>query len=471
MVVMSISIKVDVSVKSSASLYHAHFCKILTMCSYEYSRYLEQINENNPLVDIEEEKVTYLGQDGQLSLLPKETIEEMLAKKSEHLESSNMYEIPARGLSDDAGLNTSDVCDDFSDSLAVYIRTNIRPLEEEGKVKICESLIDFIDERGFIRDDPGLLARHIGVSVEEVKEALEIIRSIEPAGIGSRNLRDFLWCQCCASGWDTQMMKRLIFDHLDDVARNDMQNIQMELDANKRQVNVLVDRIKSLRPYPTWGMELAALHYEHGNYIAQPDLSYYYVSDIGYVLQVIEPSITIKPVTDFHKLSDDTGNHDIKEVSDWIEKVRILQKEAKNIIDMNTKRREAILEVAAVVVERQRGYLLRNRDYKLPLTVSQIADISGLSVSTVSRVLKDRIIATPRGTMPLKDLLSRPFPGARNGDTSQDYISAEIERLLQGPDGRKMTDVRIAETLKSEGIDISRRTVNKYRNMLMERTS
>jgi RNA polymerase sigma-54 factor len=470
MVIMSTSIKVDVSVKSCASLYHAHFCKILTMCSYEYSKYLEQINENNPVVDIEEEEVTYLGQDGQLSLLQKETFEEMLTKKSEQLGSSHKYELPARGLPAGAGLNTSDVCDDFSDSLAVHIRTNIPPLEE-GKIRICESLIDFIDERGFIKDDPGLLARHIGVDVEEVEEALEIIRSLEPVGIGSRNLGDFLCCQCIVLGWDTEMMKRLIFYHLDDIARNDIQNIQVELDASKRQLNALIDKIKSLRPYPTWGMELATVYHWHGNYIAQPDLSYYYISDIGYVLQVIEPSITIKPVTGFHKWSDDTGNHDLKKVSDWIEKVRILQKEAKEIIDMNTKRREAILEVAAVIVERQRGYLLKNRDYKLPLTVSQIADISGLSVSTVSRVLKDRIIATPRGTMPLKGLLSRPFPGARNSETSQDYISVKIERLLQGPDETKMTDVKIAETLKSEGVDISRRTVNKYRNMLMEQTS
>jgi len=77
-----------------------------------------------------------------------------------------------------------------------------------------------------------------------------------------------------------------------------------------------------------------------------------------------------------------------------------------------------------------------------------------------------RYITSPRGILSLKDLLARPFPGAGDGEISQDYVSREIESLLRGPSGKTLSDSNITEILKSGGIDIAGRTVNKYRRSL-----
>jgi len=448
------------------SLFHAHYCKLLEMCAYDYLSFLQEASCENPFIEVDERCEAYALEDDQLAFL-----EERGELSFNHHESPDRICEAYRESVDNQADNPQGACEDFTDSLHLYLRIQMPAFQEKGKSPIFEALIEFIDDRGFLVDDPDFIAHLMGFEIEEVLEVLEAIRCIDPGGIGSRGIMDFLWYQCQRMGWDTPVMHRAVCELLEYVADGNITGLRRELDISARSVREMIERVRSFRPYPTWGMDISYGPIAPREPILYPDFALYQLSGGDCVLWVIEPRVTFSPISQGREGTENDAPSDIRmedmeDIPNWRSKVDCLEREAYDLLGMADRRKKTVLRVVSLVVVRQKAYLLRERDYKEPLNLSQIGSSLGLSVSTVSRAMKDRYISSPRGILSLKDLLARPFPGAIDDGISQDYIVRKIESLSRSSKGKAMSDSKIARILESDGIDIARRTVNKYRKSL-----
>jgi len=456
---MDISLGNYISVRGRPSVFHANFTRILEMCASDFLGYLEEVADKNPCVEPYESCETIVVHDGEVSV-SKDI--EFQAFDSPRTGTSHRADL----TSEEEGLDPPGSWDDFSDSLPVYLSSQIPSCMEKGSGEIFRNIIQYIDDRGFLGEDPGVIADLIGASVEEVLGVLDVIKCFDPGGIGSRDVKDFLWYQCRDSGSDTFIMESIINDYLDDIAAGNLDRVRRDLDLSQESLRKILETLRNLRPYPTWGMEFTPSHLGPPGQTMHPDLVFFLLASGDCVLQVLEPSMRLQMISPCNGEGACAEKDDDGANLEWLKKVKAFEREANNLYELACKRKTTIISVASLILETQKAYLTGERDYKEPLTISQVAKELGQSVSTISRVVKGRVISTPRGTFPLKGLFSPLFQGSDGEHLSQDYIVHQIRDIAKRSDGRSRSDQEIAEILRSEGIDIARRTVNKYRKLL-----
>lgn len=447
----------SVSIRGAPSLYHARFANLLEMPSDAFLRFLEQAAESNPCLEIQPGQQDYYLDAGRLS-----PVEDVTGRARGPADAGSL-------VSRDRSSDEIDRCSapgDFTESLRLYLESLVHNAHEPASPGAVEAVIPFIDDRGFLSEDPEEIASASGFSQEEISRAIEAIKSIPPGGFGSRDLPDFLWWQCRGSNWDTPAMHRLTHELLRDVARGNLSRIRRELRVGEKKVRSMVQVLKGLRPYPTYGMDFQ-LSDSPGLARLSPDFWVRCPGDGSYVLEMREPSIEIQHIAALTEpgaaLRAPAGQNP---ESEWDTKARSLEMEAEDLREVAIERGRVLRRVVAALIEAQKEWLLSRNDYLEPLTESELAERLDIPLSTVSRALKDRYIACPRGTYPLKQLLSRGLSAADNVGVSRDFACRLIERLDREAEGRAITDAEMARLLEQQGIHVARRTVNKYRNQL-----
>ncbi len=445
----------NVSPRSTLSLYHAHIAGLLEMPADEFLAFLVQASERNPFLEVQTGREDFILSAGQLVAAKSEEGHRMCYSSYDPYASSRDF--------DEAELEH---VYDFTESLPFYLATQIFWKAPSLPREVVEILVEFISDRGFLEEDPDVIAADQGLPQAEIREVLEIIRTIPPGGIGSRDLPDFLWFQCQEKGWGTREMQQLVFELLRDVAQGSISKIHRKLGISEKKTDRMIKSLKSLRPYPTWGMDFQSSDKNRGLADQAPDFHFYQRDDGNYVLQMQEPIVEVQHLLPLWKPEGETiiGNRYTE--TDWIAKAVVLEQEAVSMGEATRKRRHILQEIVTALLDLQKDWLVSKKDYLEPLTESQLAEQLGIPVSTVSRALKDRYIVCPRGTFPLKHLLSRCFPSTRNGGISKDFICRLITKHERETEGKAIADIEMARLLARSGIQIARRTVNKYRNEL-----
>ena len=436
-----ISLSAKNAVKGAPSIYHANFARVLEMPSNDFLNYLREAANRNPCVEVENSSTVYSLASGRLSAL----------NRSERPPADSSWR--RRG---DNGLDAASVPDDFTDSLPVFLSAYLQDVLDKATLAI---LVDSLDSRGFLGDSTDAIARQIGKAPREVQRAVEVMKSVGPGGIGCRDLKDFLWFQCGQIDRDTPAMKQLIEEMLPDVAKGNTQRIRRKLGIGEHVASEMIQVLKGLRPYPTWSTGLGLPTGQTEAPVRAPDFIFERSSDDSYVLHVLEPTIKLD------SLSLGTADRALLD-ENWGEQLARLRDEAESVLELSLRRQSVILAAMTRILDVQKEWLLGFKEYLEPLSVSDIALSAGVSVSAVSRALKDRYLASPRGTFALRQLLSRRFDGENPGGKSQDFVSCEISKLERAHERETLTDQRVAGLLRERGIEVARRTVNKYRKHL-----
>ncbi len=424
------------ALKAIPSIYHANFARVLEMPSSDFLDYLQDAASRNPCIEVDGSTVSYTFVEGRLRRLDTSTGRYSSRPSPIQPEVSGAFE-------------------DFTESLPFFLSTY---LHEVLDAEILEELVDSLDPRGFLDDSYEAIAERAGRTIREVEVAVEVLKSVPPGGIGSRDLQEFLLFQCEQIGRVTPCMKRLIEEMLPDVAKGNVSRIQRKLGVCQARMSELIGVLKGLRPYPTWGSGLASGTDREEILRQPPDFIFEKAQDGSYVLQILEPTIRLDPLS--------CGNVEVSRHDDWGTSLALLREEAGSVVEICNRRRTAILAALAQILDVQHEWLLGRRDYLEPLSVSEIACAAGVPASTISRALRDRYLACPRGTFALKQLLSRRIQTTSSGNASRDFIYGEIRRLEEEQKGRGASDEQITRLLKDRGIDIARRTVNKYRKQM-----
>ncbi len=320
-----------------------------------------------------------------------------------------------------------------------------------------EALAEHLDERGLLTLDDHELEKI--VEAEMLGDALEVLQSLEPRGIGGRSTTEAMLLQLSATDPDHDLIESMLSQHLEALARNKIPEVARSLGISVEDVEGLLARIKDLNPRPCSSFaeeDVAQVH---------PDLVVSYDED-GQI-QVVVDDLAL-PVLGLNE--DYLGMVDDRCVSGDVKKyLREKLQSAKDLITAVQQRKATLARVGAAVMSRQGEFLNRGKIAIKPLKMSEIAEQLGLHTSTISRAIAGKYVQTDLGISSLREF----FDGARghspkgapaNGRLA---IKEHIRELIDGEDSsRPLSDDDVVALLQRRKIKVARRTVTKYRKEL-----
>jgi RNA polymerase sigma-54 factor len=286
---------------------------------------------------------------------------------------------------------------------------------------------------------------------------LGVIQSLDPPGVGARDLRECLMLQLREAGLEQSVPYRLVRDCFDELINHRWSEISKRFGISPSDVQRAADEIKKLDPKP------GLVHSSNSDNYIIPDL------------------IVDKIDGRYHVFLNDTNFPRLKLSKAYQEIARDKKKfEGENkefisnklnsanwMIQAIEQRRQTMLKVMNYIVERQRDFFERGVQYLKPLTLREVAEVINMHESTVSRVTNEKFVQTPRGVLPLKFFFSSGLSTTGGEDVSARGIKAQIQKLVSEEDPRHpLTDQAIVNILKQSGVQIARRTVAKYRDQL-----
>ncbi len=295
---------------------------------------------------------------------------------------------------------------------------------------------------------------------ETVREALALVRGFDPPGVAWPDLAQSLLAQLDAQGEaEDSLVRRVISEAWGPFLRRQFPAIAKLFGIPLPELEPVVERIRSLETRPGRRYSTDTIHY------VEPDVTVVMVSG-EYVIQLSDDGLPRLRVSRAYRrmLQQMRGKKSETEARQYIqEKMR----SALWLIKSLDQRQRTIYKVATSIVQQQKAFLDRGIDHLRPMVLRDVADDIGMHESTVSRVVSNKYIHTPRGLYPMKFFFHSGIDRDYGEDISSLTVKRMIERLIGEEDGKKpLSDNKLAQMLKREGINIARRTVAKYRDEL-----
>lgn len=323
--------------------------------------------------------------------------------------------------------------------------------KNEREYAIGEYLIGNLSPCGYLQGDISEHARFLGAGEKEVLAVLELIQTFDPPGVGARNLQECLLLQLKEREHAPSLAEVIIKNYLEEVARGRLREIAHKIGACQKEVQEAVDFIRTLNPKP--GSSLGGA--EDVRYIV-PDVIVEKVE--GEYVIVINDNVPHLVISPFYKSLLQQGEESL---NSYIKK-RL--ESALWLIKSIEQRRLTLYKVTEWIVSIQKEFLEKGIRYLKPLTLKEVADKIGIHESTVSRATANKYVQTPRGLYPLKFFFSSGIEGAEGEAYSVASIKSHLKELVENEDrASPYSDQKLTELLKERGIQVSRRTVTKYR--------
>ena len=322
--------------------------------------------------------------------------------------------------------------------------------------KVAELIIGSINDDGYLLTPIEELAVSTGRSLEQLQQALDLVQTFHPVGVGARNLKECLLIQLDRLGKAESIEAVVVNQHLDDLGRKRYPEIARAMGLSVEQVQQIANFISTLEPKP--GRMFST---EQQQYVS-PDVVIQRVEG-EYVVLLNNEQIPHLRISNTYKDLMATAEKS-SEARDYIrEKIRA----GKFLIKSIYQRQQTIYNIAKVIVERQVEFLDKGIAHLKPLTMAQVADVVGVHETTVSRAVANKYVQTPQGLFEMKYFFTPGFETAGGGSMSNTSVKEQISKLIEREDPTKpLSDQEIVAILKEQGIPIARRTVAKYRNEL-----
>ncbi|MEA4816592.1 MAG: RNA polymerase factor sigma-54 [Lachnospiraceae bacterium] len=416
--------------------------KILQMSTAELLEYINVLSVENPVIEYEE------GQESELKT-------EMAKKRLDWLDSTDEQN-KTYYYSDveDKDANDSWKFIDEGMNLKDYLMFQANAIQmDELKRAVVHYIIEDMDENGYIDDPIEKISKRINVSEQIMEDALKTVQKFEPVGIGARDLKECLLLQLTNLPKKNLLAERIVLNELAAFGKNQLKSIASRLKAPLKDVNEAGEIIKSLNPKP-------------GN-------SYYSKKNLEYII----PDIIIeKKGTGFNVVLNDSYQPKIKissyykdivcddvntDTKDYVcEKIR----QAEWAIKCISKRNQTLLKTSEAILEVQKDFFLLGPGNIKPMKLNDIAKIIGSHESTVSRAVSDKYLQCSFGVFPLGVFFNHGIEKDNLQDTSSESVKHAIKAIINAENSQNpLSDRKIGEELNKEGINISRRTIAKYR--------
>lgn len=346
-------------------------------------------------------------------------------------------------------------------TLHEHLCEQLRGIASPQLYEVGEYLINYIDENGYLRCDLMELSLELDDPEERIMEAISLIQSLDPPGVGARDLRECLLIQLrnlAEDGRGNPIAEQIVTKCWEEVASRKTSRIASRLKLNQDAVKQALDFIqKRLNPYPAAGFRLP-WDYKPSDMrnTVRPDVIIHRTAT-GYEVEVVaneNPALSINP--QYGEIYNDLRNRKSSDISAEEKRHIISSVERAELFIKNlTQRRKTLRSISRCIVEEQHGYLSTGSKLFLrPLTRSKVAELLGTHESTVSRATANKYIQ-----LPSQELVSFDF-FFHASQTVMDIIAELMETEDQS---NPLRDQDIADILAERGYPLSRRTVTKYR--------
>jgi len=368
----------------------------------------------------------------------------------------------------------------YGESLSFYDQL----LEQVGEMElsdqeryVMEYLIRSLDDDGLLRTSLDSISEELAIyhgidlSTSQLEHILRKLQQLDPAGIGARDLRECLLLQIDRREKSRvkELMQTVITDYFDEFTKKHWDKIQQALRLNDLQTEALMNELRRLNPKPGASMGETigrSMQQITPDFIVdtQDDGSVTFSLNSGEIphLQVSQSFADL--LKDYQKNKDGLSRQMKEALLYTKQKVDA----AQNFIDaIQTRRRTLTLTMKAIIHWQHRFFEEGDESLLRPMILKDIAEKTGLDLSTVSRVSNSKYVQTRWGTFPLKYFFSDGYVTESGEELSTREIKAALRDIIEAEDKRKpMSDEALGEALKAKGYPIARRTVAKYREQL-----
>ena len=325
-----------------------------------------------------------------------------------------------------------------------------------GLAAIANYIVDNLDDKGYLQHPCPDIAGQLKVSEAEVFIALGVVQNLEPAGIGSRDLRECLLLQIRNRTDVPPHAWEIICRHLDLVAKGRIPVLAETLGATWLEIQTAIDYIKKLDPRP--GLSVGE---EGGASYIYPDITVIDAAGEWIILvnDSYSPKLRVNPF--YHRLLKAAETDETKKfLKDKFNSALWLLKAVE-------QRRTTLHRITEFILEYQQAFFQQGVKHLRPLRLRDVADVLEIHESTVSRAINSKYVQTPRGIFEIKYFFSVNLDTDDGGGTSSTGVKKTLQELVEDEESNApLTDQQLSEQLKDRGIKISRRTVAKYREEL-----
>ena len=358
-----------------------------------------------------------------------------------------------------AGDATIDYEDRSGESLHDHILWQLE-LENPEPVDLAigQAIVDAINDDGYITDDNetirATLAPDVLVTPEQVEQVIEIIQTLDPAGIGARSVSECILLQLRQFDPETPGLshaRAIAEEHLELVADRQLNILKRQLAATDEELEQALLLVRSCHPRPG-----AAIYAPAAEYVV-PDVFVRKI-DGNWVVELnssLSPQLRVNSA-----YANSLGRGEEFSV------LRSQLQEAKWLIRSLEIRNETLLKVAVNIVQRQTEFFEHGEEHMRPMVLKDIAEAIEMHESTVSRVTTNKYMHTPRGIFEFRYFFSSHVAGD-DGEQSSIAVRAKIRKLIAAEKPEKpLSDNQIARLLSDDGVQVARRTVAKYREAM-----
>ena len=440
--------------------------KLLALSNLEIESFVAEALEANPLLEIGEtrseatnpresstdERDASLGPDGAEAL---DIANDALDPDATPADSGDWAQADRATMSNEAPLLDNRSAD--GPSLAEYLLGQLGSVvRDRREAMIAQRIIAELDAAGYLHTPLRQLSEELGAPLAEIERALTRVQLLEPTGVGARTLGECLALQAKDADRYDPCMARLI-DNLDLVAGGAVSKLKRLCDVDDEDFADMLAELRTYDPKPGCRFESTA------NSAIVPDIIVDPAAKGGWTIRVNEETLPRLVVNRQYFVELDKGSLG-KDAKAWLHEQL---GEADWLIRALDQRQKTILKTASEIVKRQDGFFREGISAMKPLTLRDVAEAIEMHESTVSRVTRNKYLCCPRGTFEMKYFFSSGVSAADGEGASSQAVKARIKGLCQAEDPKKvLSDQKLVDIHKSEGFDLARRTVAKYREAI-----
>jgi RNA polymerase sigma-54 factor len=483
---MSLSQSLQQKLLQKLSPQQIQLMKLLQIPTANLEERVKEELEENPALEMDEEgSDDEFGEDTQDSI--DDPIEELMDGSEDDYENADMTEYIVDDDGEIADYKTRD--DNYPEMddqkvMPIRVETTFHDLVvdqlgmlelDERRFKIAEQIVGSLDDDGYLRRELSSIADDLAfrqsmvVAEKEIEELVEQIQQFDPAGICARNLQECLLLQLkrkLGEGKSVALAIQILSKYFEEFTKKHYEKIQHNLNLNDDQIRDVINQIIKLNPKP--GGNIGEIN-KAESYII-PD--FYIINNNGR----LELSLNARNAPDLRisegyrdMLKDyEKGSKKDKRQKEAVLFIKQKIDSAKWFIDMIKQRQETLINTMSAIISHQEEFFLTGDETNMrPMILKDIAELTGLDVSTVSRVANSKFVQTEFGTYRLKFFFSESLSTDSGEEVSTREVKKILNDIIEGEDKRKpLSDEILTDMLQAKGYNIARRTVAKYREQL-----
>ena len=341
------------------------------------------------------------------------------------------------------------------ESLFEHLKSQISIVFNNKKdIELAELISTFINENGYLTISSEEIADILNISVKKADEIIKILKTLEPIGIAAKNISECLSTQLKNKENIDKNIKNIainiVENYLNELSKKDYKYISSKMNISEKSILEALKLIQTLEPYPAREFDTTTIKY------IVPELFIFKENDKWQVKTNETFILPLKINKKYSKiLKENNFNNDI---------LKEKKLEAQNLISTVNERKKSLKRVGEGLLKLQIDFFENGKEFMKPLRLKDLALETNLSESTISRISNGKYLNTVWGTFSIKYFFSKNIK-AINGELGSRAVKEIIKRIIENSDA-KLSDEKIRLILKSEGIEIARRTVAKYRQSM-----